>query len=360
MRWIFVIARNSSFTYKGKAVDIRQVGRELGVRYVLEGSIRRAGNRVRITGQLIEAGTGRHVWADRFDGDLSDLFELQDRITESVVGAIEPSLRFAEIERSQTKPTSSLDAYDLYLRALPPLYTYSEAGFREAESLLKAAVEKDPSYSDALAALADCTGRRTLNGWIADQKEGHRLTCEYARRAIAADPSNAVALATGAWAYSVFAGDFDQALDLADRALQIHPNSIQVRSPAAWVYIYGGESQKGIEQLLVAQRLSPVDPRTSITRSALATAYFFAREFEETVRLGRQVLSEAPSHNVTRRYLAAALAHLDRIEDAREIIADLLKAQPSSSLSLSRTSKFRHQWMMDLYIGGLAKAGLPE
>lgn len=360
VRWIFVIARNSSFTYKGRAADIREVGRELGVRYVLEGSVRRAGNRVRITGQLIDATTGRHVWADKFDGDLSDLFDLQDRITASVVGAIEPSLRFAEIQRAQTKPTDSLDAYDLYLRALPPLYTYTETGFHEAEALLKEAVEKDPNYSDALTALADCTGRRTLNGWIENQEQGHLLTCKYAQRAITADPSNGVALATGAWAFSVFAGDFDQALDLADRALKIHPNSVQVLSPAAWVFVYGGESQKGINQLLAAQRLSPVDPRASVTRSALATAYFFAREFGETVRLGKQVLSEAPSHNVTRRYLAAALAHLNRTEEARRIIADLLKAQPNSSLSLSRTSKFRHQWMMDLYIEGLAKAGLPE
>jgi adenylate cyclase len=359
VRWFLVIARNSSFTYKGRAVDIRQVGRELGVRYVLEGSIRRAGNRIRITGQLIEAATGRHVWADKFDGDLADIFDLQDELTESIVGAIEPSLQRAEIERAQQKATGDLDAYDLYLRALPHLYTYSLHGFREAEALLKSAVARDPNYSEALAMLADCVGRLTLNGTI-DVKVGYALACEYAGRAIAADPENGIVLAMGAYAFAIFGGNFDQALALANRALRVHPNSAHVRSAAAWAYIYGGESHKGIEQLQVAQRLNPIDPRGSLVRSALATAHFFAREFETTVSLMRQVLAEVPSNNIARRYLAAALSHLGRVEEAREVVEDLLRTQPNSSLSLSRTNRFRHPWMMDLYIEGLRKAGLPE
>jgi adenylate cyclase len=260
VRWIFVIARNSSFAYKGKVVDIRQIGRELGVRYVLEGSIRRAGNRVRITGQLVDAENGRHIWADKFDGDLADIFELQDRITESVVGAIEPSLRLAEISRSQAKPTENLNAYDLYLRALPSIYAFNEASFGQAENFLKEAVRQDPNYSDALTALADCVGRMTLNGWINDTQQGYTLACDYARKAIAADPENGLALATGAWAFSVFEGNFDQALDLANRAVRMFPNSAQVHSRIAWAFIYSGNSQKGIEQLHEAQRLSPVDP----------------------------------------------------------------------------------------------------
>jgi adenylate cyclase len=360
VRWFFVIARNSSFAYKGKVIDIRQIGRELGVRYVLEGSIRKAGSRVRITGQVVEAENGRHIWADKFDGDLADIFELQDRITESVVGAIEPSLRLAEISRSQAKPTENLDAYDLYLRALPSIYAFNEASFRQAETFLKEAVQQDPNYSDALAALADCVGRMTLNGWINDTQQGYALACDYARRAIAADPENGLSLATGAWAFSIFEGNFDQALDLADRALRIFPNSAQVRSRTAWAFIYSGDSQRGIEQLHEAQRLSPVDPSSFFTRISLAIAHFFQREFDLTVRFARQVLAEVPTHNVARRYLAAALAHLDQVDEAQKIIAELLKAQPSSSLLRARTNKFRHHWMMDLYVSGLAKAGLPE
>jgi adenylate cyclase len=360
VRWFFVIARNSSFAYKGKVIDIRQIGRELGVRYVLEGSIRKAGNRVRITGQLVEAENGRHIWADKFDGDLANIFELQDRITESVVGAIEPSLRLAEISRSQAKPTENLDAYDLYLRALPSIYAFNEASFRQAETFLKEAVQQDPNYSDALAALADCVGRMTLNGWINDTQQGYTLACDYARRAIAADPENGLALATGAWAFAVFEGNFDQALDLANRALRIFPNSAQVRARTAWAFIYSGDTRKGIEQLHEAQRLSPVDPSSFFNRISLAIAHFFQREFDLTVRFARQVLAEVPTHNVARRYLAAALTHLDQVDEAQKIIAELLKAQPSSSLSRARTNKFRHQWMMDLYVSGLARAGLPE
>ena len=188
VKWLFVIARNSSFTYKNKSIDARQIGRELGVRYLLEGSIRRAGQRVRISGQLIEAATGRHIWADRFDGDLSKIFELQDQITTKVVGAVEPSLRLAEIERSQRKPTESLDAYDLYLRALPATTVYTQAGFKEAEALLRRAVALDPTYADALAALAECLVRMTLNGWVANKEASTAEACDLAGRAVAADP----------------------------------------------------------------------------------------------------------------------------------------------------------------------------
>ncbi|QOZ69286.1 hypothetical protein WN72_25440 [Bradyrhizobium arachidis] len=359
-RWLFVIARNSSFIYKGRPVDARQVGHELGVRYLVEGSIRKAGQRVRISGQLIEAATGRHLWADRFDGDLADIFDLQDRITASVVVAIEPSVRLAEIERAQRKPTDNLDAYDLLLRALPPINAYTREGFVEAETLLRRAVALDPAYAEALAALAECLVRMTLNGWVANKSAATAEAADLAARAVTLDPANATILAIAAWAYSTVGVRFEQSLELADRALAIHPNSVHVRSFCGWVYNYFGESLKAIEQFEEARRLSPIDPKSYFPMLGLAVAHFFAGHFEETVAITGRILAEVPTHNVARRYRAAAFAHLGRLNEARAAIVDLLQAQPSSSLRNSRSSVFRDQRMSDLYISGLEKAGLPE
>jgi adenylate cyclase len=360
VRWLFVIARNSSFTYKNKSVDTRQIGRELGVRYLLEGSIRKAGQRVRISGQLLETATGAHLWADRFDGEIAEIFELQDRITRSVVIAVEPSLRLAEIERAQRKPTDNLDAYDLYLRALPAINVYTRTGFEEAEGLLRRAVALDPTYADALAALAECLVRMTVNGWAADKQASTAEACELAGRAIAADPENASVLAVAAWAYSTLGIRFDQSLDLANRALALHPNSVHVRSFCGWVFHYMGDSLRAIEQFEEARRLSPVDPKGYFPMLGLAAAHFFAGHFEETVTLTGRVLAEVATHNVARRYRAAALAHLGRIDEAQAIVAELLKAQPTSSLRTSRSTGFHDPRMAELYLTGLEKAGLPE
>src|SRR4051794_32071822 len=248
IRWLFVIARNSSFTYRTKSIDPRQIGRELGVRYLLYGSIRKAGQRVRISGQLVEAATGAHMWADRFDGDMSEIFELQDRVTSSVVIAVEPSVRLAEIERARRKPTENLDAYDLYLHALPAINVYTRAGFKEAEGLLRRAVALDPTYADALAALAECLVRMTVNGWAADKRASTAEACELTGQAISADPENASVLAVAAWAYSTLGVRFEQSLDLATRALVLHPNSVHMRSFCGWVFHYMGDSLRAIEQ----------------------------------------------------------------------------------------------------------------
>jgi len=359
-RWLFVIARNSSFIYKHKSVDARQVGRELGVRYLLEGSIRKAGQRVRIAGQLIEASTGRHIWADRFDGDLADIFDLQDRITTNVAVAVEPRLRLAEIERAQRKPTDNLDAYDLYLRALPSINAYTRDGFVDAETMLRRAIALDPSYADALAALAECLVRMTLNGWAADKTATTAEACELAGQAVAIDPENAAVLAVAAWAYSTLGVRFEQSLELANHALALHPNSVHVRSFCGWVFNYFGESLRAIEQFEEARRLSPVDPRSYFPMLGLAYAHFFAGHFEETVNMTGRILAEVPTHNVARRYRAAALGHLGRLEEAGTVIADILEAQPTSNLRSSRSSAFHDPRMLELYIDGLKKAGLPD
>jgi adenylate cyclase len=360
VRWLFVIARNSSFIYKTRSIDAHQIGRELGVRYLLDGSIRKAGKRVRISAQLIEAATGRHIWADRFEGDLAEIFELQDRITTGVVVAVEPSLRLAEIERAQRKPTDNLDAYDLYLRALPCINAYTREGFAEAEVLLRKAIVFDGAYADALAALAECLVRMTLNGWIADKEANTNEACNLAARAVGADPENAAVLAVAAWAYSTLGVHFEQSLELANRALALHPNSVHVRSFCGWVFNYFGENQLAIEQFEEARRLSPVDPKSYFPMLGLAAAHFFAGHFEETVSLTGRILAEVPSHNVARRYRAAALGHLGRIDQARVVIADLLAAQPNSNLRSARSTNFRNVEMSRIYVEGLKSAGLPE
>jgi adenylate cyclase len=360
LKWLFVIARNSAFTYKGRSVDVRHVGRELGVRYVLEGSVRKAGDRIRLTGQLIDAGTGRHMWADTFDGTLGDVFELQDKLTGSVIMAAEPSLRAAEIERARAKSTDNLDAYDLYLRALPLLYAQTQQGMIEAQDFLRRAVELDPNYCDALAALADCIGRAVIAGWLSDVEGNDEAAFAFARRAVAADPEHGEALAIAAWAYAVLGGRFDAALEHVERALRLHPNSLLVRNYSGAVFAASGESLRAIEEYQAAQRLSPVDPRAYISLSGIVTAHFFARNFEEAVARAKRILVEWPSHAVSLRYLAASLAHLGRRDEAQQTVSDLLKVQPNSCLSRSRHSRFRHQWMYDLYLEGLREAGLPE
>lgn len=360
LRWLFVIARNSSFAYKGRNVDIRKVGRELGVRYVLEGSVRKRGDHVRITGQLIDAATGHHVWADTYQDSLENVFDVQDKLAGSVIAAVEPTLRAAEIIRAKAKPTDSLNAYDLYLRALPPLYSLTEHGLKQAEVLLREAVKFDPSYSDALAALARCIGRSALSGWVQDLLKADEEACEFARRAVVADPWNGEALAIGAWAYAVLAGRFEQALAWADQALHLHPNSMVVRQHCGSALSNGGESDKAIKQFEAALRMSPVDPQGYLTLTGLAAANFFSGNLDEAVSWARRSLDEWPSYVVTLRYLAAALSHLGRIEEAREVCAELLRRAPSASLTRAALSKFRTKQMLDLYVDGLRMAGLPE
>lgn len=277
----------------------------------------------------------------------------------SVLAAVEPNVRIAEIDRARRKPTGNLDAYDLYLRALPLLFAYTRATFGEAESLLRQAVERDDHYSDALAALADCVGRMALNGWMPDRDAAFAEACALSGRAVAADPENPASLATAAWAYAMFAGGFDRALDLAGRALALHPNSHAIRSYCGWVYAYAGESDRAIEQFAEARRLSPVDPRGYFPLLGIATSHFFARRFDETIRITQRILSEVPEHNIARRYLAAALAHSSKEAEAREAVQALLARQPEYSLAAAQGSQFRHRWMLDLWLDGLSSAGLP-
>jgi TolB-like protein len=235
LRWLFVIARNSSFTYKGRAVDVKQVGRELGVRYVLEGSVRRAGDRVRITGQLIDAATGAHLWADRFDGELADVFDLQDRVTASVVGVIAPRLEQAEIERAKRKPTGSLGAYDYHLRGMAAFYRLTKPANAEALALFAKAIELDRDFASAYAMAARCYLQRKGFGWVADRAAEIGETRRLARRAAELGRDDAVALANSGTALIVVAGDLDDGAALLERALALNRTSPGRGTPAPWL-----------------------------------------------------------------------------------------------------------------------------
>jgi adenylate cyclase len=362
VRWLFVIARQSSFSYKGRAVDVKQIGRGLGVRYVVEGSIRKSGNRVRVTAQLVEAATGAHVWADRFERDLSDIFALQDEITEQIVAAVEPNVQASEIKRARAKPTESLTAYDLYLRALPAYYGQTKETYERAQVLLRGAIEVDPEYAEALGTLADSIAGSTIQGWYESWTRGVSDSCEIAARAVAAGPDNSTCLVSAAFAYSVLAPRFEEALDLANRALMLHPNSVFVRNRAGAVYLVCGEPDKAIAQCEAARRMNPLDSKKGATATftVLAAALYFARRFDECIEAGRRALSFTPATNIARKYVAASLAQLDRIDEARAEIAELMKYQPDASLALFRLQPFRYDWMHELHIDGVRKAGLRE
>jgi adenylate cyclase len=313
---IFVIARNSSFTYKGRVTDIKQVGRELGVRYVLEGSVRKVGSRVRIVGQLIDAATGTHVWADRFDRDLVDIFSLQDEVAQKVVSAVEPNLRSAEIARKSAVPTENLAAYDLYLRAVAEAVSWSQDGFQNAELLLRKSIQLDAHYSDAWATLADVIGRQIVAGWKSQAKFSAEML-DAALMSVKLDPVNGEALGVAAWALPIVGGSLDQASDFAHRAIAVHPNSAIVRAHCGWALLYNAEFDAALESLETAKRMNPLDPRFHMINSGMAAAHFFQRHFDETVRLAEATLARTPKHPISLRYMTAALVHLGRLEEAR-------------------------------------------
>jgi TolB-like protein len=360
VRWLFVIARQSSFVYKVRAADVQQIGRELGVRYVVEGSVRKSDNRVRIVAQLIDTETGAHIWADRFQGDLRDIFALQDEITERIVSAVEEKVRDAEIRRARAKPTDSLTAYDFYLRALPAWFGQTLVEYQRTQELLGKALEADPEYAEALGILTESVCTRTMQGWHESRSRGVDEASRLAGRALVAGPDNSTCLASAAFAYGVLANRFEEGFELANRALMVHPNSVFVRNRAAAVYAICGESDTAIAQCEAACRMNPLDSKkaATVTYATLSFALYMGRRYEESVRAGRRALVFAPQANTARKYVAISLAQLGRIDEARAEIAELLKHQPGASLAVFEQTPFRHKWMQELHMEGLRKAGL--
>jgi TolB-like protein/Tfp pilus assembly protein PilF len=318
MHGLFVIARNSSFTYKGRAVDVKQVGRELGVRYVLEGSVRKAGAKVRITGQLIDASTGTHLWADRFDGGLEDIFDLQDRVTASVVGAIAPKLEQAEIERAKQKPTESLDAYDYYLRGLAALGQWTKAGNTEALSLFNRAIELDPHFASAYAMAADCYVQRKASDWVADPPHEIAEAERLGRRAAELGKDDAIALCMAGLSLATVVGDLDDGAALIDQALLLNPNLAVAWSHSGWLKVYLGEPEVATEHLARAMRLSPHDPSIVYMQIGAACANFLAGRYAEALSWAEAGARGRPNFGPALRAFAACSVMAGRPEQAQK------------------------------------------
>jgi adenylate cyclase len=352
IRWLFVIARNSSFTYKGPAIDLKRVGRELGVRYVLEGSVRKGGNQVRITGQLIEAETGAHLWADRFDGSLQDVFKLQDRVAASVAGVIEPALQAAEIRRVAQSPTNDLTAYDLYLRALQCTQAWDRQRTVEGLRLLEQAIMRDPGFGMALSLAALCHLMLHMNGWTEEPETSRVAGLDLARKTLRAGAEDPSAIIRAAYALGYFGEDIGIALALAERALEMNPSFAVGWYYSAYLRLWAGQSDLAIEHLATAVRLSPHD---MAARGLFATglAFFMAGRFEEARAKLLSSLQEFPGWAPNYRFLAACCAQMGRMDEARELVRRLRDITP---VVLPDASHWRNPEQRELYLSGLRLA----
>jgi TolB-like protein/class 3 adenylate cyclase len=360
MRSLFVIARNSSFTYKGRSVDVKQVGRELGVRYVLEGSVRKAGAKVRITGQLIDAETGAHLWADRFDGALEDIFDLQDQVTARVVSAIAPRLEQAEIERAKRKPTENLDAYDYYLRGMAAVHLWTREGNEEALSLFSRAIELDPGFAAAYGMAARCYSQRLGSGWMVDRAEETAEAERLARRAAALGRDDAVALCTSGLALALVAGDIDTGAELIERALALNPNLASAWAFSAWVKVWGGDPEGALERAGRAMQMSPHDPHISNMQAAAGMANLFAGRHAEAWSWADMAVRSNPNHLIAACVAAASGAHAGRIAEAKAMADRLRMLHPelrASNLSFLFLKRPEH---LNRLAEGLRMAGIPD
>jgi tetratricopeptide (TPR) repeat protein len=361
MPWLFVIARNSSFTYKGRAVDVKQVGRELGVRYVLEGSVRKSKNRVRITGQLIDTSTGAHIWADRFDGELEDIFDLQDHVTASVVGAVAPKLERAEIERAKRKPTESLDAYDYYLRGVASAIPCTREGDNEALGLFYRAIELDPDFAVAHGWAAWIFHNRKSNGWMTNRAreiaEGTRL----ARRAVELGGDDAAALCWGGYVLANLAHELGDGIAYLDRALVLNPSLAAPWYLSGWLKVFLGEPEDAIERFVRAIRFSPLDPFISRMHAGIAYAHFFAGRHDEARFWAEKAVRPRPNWLTAVRGAAATYAIVGRLDEARKYMGHMRKLDPALCISnLKDLLPLRRAEDFAKWAEALREAGLPE
>jgi TolB-like protein/Flp pilus assembly protein TadD len=361
MSWLFVIARNSSFTYKGRSADVKQVGRDLGVRYILEGSLRKATNRVRITGQLVDATTGESLWSERFEGAIDNIFDLQDQLTENVVGAIAPRLERAEIERAKHKPTESLDAYDYYLRAMANLNFGTQEAVDEALSLLYKAIECDSEYAPAYGMAAWCHVWRKVNGWMNDRAremaEGTRL----ARRTVELGKDDAGALTRAGHALAHLAGDLDGGVALLDRAKMLNPNLAAAWFLGGFLRVWRGDPDGAIAHFAQAMRLSPLDPEMYRMQAGMAVAHLFAKRFDEASSWAAKSFRDLPTFLMVVAFIAASHALAGRTEEARRAMQHLRQLDPTLRISnLTDYVPIRRPQDLAILSDGLRKAGLPE
>ncbi len=355
---LFVIARNSTFAYKGKAIDVRQIARELGVRYVLEGSIRRAANRLRITAQLIEGKDATHIWADKFEGAAEDIFDLQDQLTERIVGTLAPTLRRAEIERARRKRPDSLDAYDFFLRALPHSYANTPTDTSEALRLLNEALRLDPNYACAHGYAAWGYEQRFLRGGF--HPEDRVAALKHANAALAIGTDDPQALCLGAFVHATITHDYDRSINALDRALMLDGNSSHAYGLSAMVHMFNETYDRSREHAFKALRLSPLDPMNYHSYLALAWVSLFTARFEDAAKYSALGIQVNPGFSILHASLVASYANLGRLVAARTAAARLLEVAPGWTISeFVRMDVVRPQLMHGL-AAALRKAGLPE
>jgi adenylate cyclase len=352
IRWLFVIARNSSFTYKGQAVDVKQVGKELGVRYVLEGSVRKAGNHVRITGQLIDAVTDVHIWADHFDGTLDNIFELQDQVASSVAGVIEPALLTAEMRRSARVPTNDLTAYDLFLRAQALATSWEKGAIIRALDMLEQAIERDPDYGEALVQAAARHFELHVNGWTDDPDANRRKGTDLCRRALQVAGDDPNVLSRAGYTLGYFGEDIQVAIALLDRSLKLNPNSAVSWQWSAWLRLWVGQPEIAIRHFETSLRLTPREQRAN-PFMGIGVAHFFSRRYEEAKTVLLQSLQEKPNWVPTYRFLASCLAHMGRFEEARETVVRL---RSLTNIVVPDAMHWRNAEHRELYLSGLRLA----
>jgi TolB-like protein/class 3 adenylate cyclase len=352
IRWLFVIARNSTFTYKGQPVDVKQVGRELGVRYVLEGSVRKAGGRVRVTAELIDALAGTHLWADRFDGSLEDVFELQDKVAVSVAGVIEPTLQAAEMRRSAARQTTDLSAYDLYLRALAIFFPITKERIFAALDLLEQAIAIDHHYRPALSWAAICHMRFVTDGWGEAPEVNRRRAMDLARQALDAEENDPRILANAAFVLAVFGEDIGAMIGLVDRALALNPSYARGWFQSSRLRVFAGQPDLAIEHVETSMRLSPHE-RMGQPLFVMGEAYFFKHQFDKAAAKLLLSIHDHPGFPASYRYLAACYAHMGRLDEARAIVSRLRAITP---LVVPNDLPLRKPEDRELFLSGLRLA----
>ncbi|MBB4370315.1 TolB-like protein [Bradyrhizobium sp. cir1] len=361
VRWLFVIARNSSFIYKGRSVGVKQVGRELGVRYVLEGSVRKSGKRLRLSGQLVDSSNDVTLWADRIEGDVTDVFDLQDQLAASVVGAIRPRLERAEIERAGHKPTDSLQAYDHYLRGLAGINRATKGGTSDALQALYRAIELDPDYSSAYGMGAWCYGWRQANGWMLDRTKESAEALRLATLATELGKDDAIALARGGLILAYTGAQLENGRAFIERSLELDPNHAAAWHFRGWVCVYLGEPEQAIEDQSRAMRLSPFDPLRGNMSAAAAYAHLFAGRYEVAIALAFDALRLQPHFLAGLRAGAASNALAGRLDEAAAMVGRLREADPLHTISnLSERIPLRRPQDLATLKQGLRLAGLPD
>jgi adenylate cyclase len=362
VKQFFVIARNTTFTYKHRVTTIKQVGRELGVRYVLQGSVRKASDRLRITGQLIEASSGNHVWADRFEGGIEDIFDLQDQVSSAVTVAIEPEIRVAELARIRSKRPESLDAYDHYLQALSQFYVVERHANEGAQQHLSRALELDPRYGAAHALDALCWHQKRQQGWIENACAAEREGVSSAERALAFGGNDPHVLLAAGHVLGTMGRQHKRGRSLIDRSLALNPNSASGWAISAWHHIYAANGATALTDLERALRLSPRDAMAHYIYSGFAAAYCNLRQFEEAARWAERALEERPTFAPSHRWLAVALVNSGDQEGAANAVRRLRELEPSITVSKVANARTSHAVDSDrqFYLDSLRRAGLPE